>query len=68
MPARPPEPRTGPDSRTVERLPEVLACNREPTALLVGDALASLAIYSVKCTTGETITARCEYGTCRVLK
>lgn len=65
---RAPEPRTGPDSRIVERLPEVLACNREPTALLVGDALTSLAVYSVKCTTGETITARCEYGTCRVLR
>ena len=58
----------GPDSRTIQRLPEVLQCHPEPVALLVGSPLASLSSYSVACRDGTTLLARCEYGNCRVLK
>jgi hypothetical protein len=67
-PARAAEPRIGPDSRAVERMPEVLRCNPKPVAVLVGQALASQATYSVTCTGGDSLLARCEYGTCRVLR
>ncbi len=65
---RPTEPRIGPDSRIVERLPAVLACNSRPIAVLVGQALASQSNYSVACAGGDTMMVRCEYGTCRVMQ
>lgn len=65
---RPTEPRIGPDSRLVERLPAVLACNSRPIAVLVGQALASQSNYSVACAGGDTMMVRCEYGTCRVMQ
>lgn len=65
---RAPEARIGPDSRTVERMPEALRCNPRPLAVLVGQAMASQSTYSVACTGGDSLLVRCEYGACRVLR
>ena len=55
-------------SHTVERLPDVLACNAQPAPRLTASQGNSLETYTVACTGGDVLSVRCEWGNCRALK
>lgn len=57
----------GESSYEVEHMPEVRACNPQPTALLAGKQY-SLETYSVACVNGEILMLRCEARQCKVLR
>ena len=57
----------GEDARTVERLPDVLACNPQPRSVLQ-KKLPGAALYTVACSNGDVLSVRCEFGNCRILK
>ena len=54
-------------SYEAERLPEVRAClgGAGITTVAVGPGFES---YSARCTNGDALAVRCEFGNCRVLK
>ncbi len=60
-------PKIGQFSNRVEALPEVKACNAHAIAGILGKG-PGYENYSVQCTDGNTVLARCEFGNCRVLK
>lgn len=62
-----PTPEIGQFSNRVEALPEVKACNAHAIAGILGKG-PGYENYSVQCTDGNTVLARCEFGNCRVLK
>ena len=49
-----------------EHAPEVLACG-PPQVTLTG-ASAGLEMYSAKCSNGDVLVLRCQWGNCRVLR
>lgn len=58
----------GIDSFSVERMPEVLACNPNPVPQLIAKLGNTRETYTVACVGGDVVTVRCEWGNCRVLK
>ena len=58
---------SGQDGYNVERLPESLACNPVPRAVLTNKG-AGFESYTVMCTNGDSVTVRCQFGNCRALK
>ena len=66
-PARDPPAKGGESSYTIERMPEAVACNAAPRALLTNKG-AGFESYTVMCASGDSLSVRCQYGNCRVLK
>ncbi len=65
--APPPKPQIGEASYHVERMPEVKACNSQPTAKLASTA-PSTEVYTIQCSGGDVLMVRCEFRSCRVLR
>ena len=57
----------GKDAHTVERLPEVVACNSAARAAVTTRG-PGFEVYAVACANGDALIVRCEFGNCRVLK
>jgi len=59
--------RAGQWSHQAARVPEALACRQSPDAALIS-AATKIEVYEVRCTGGELLTVRCEWGACRALR
>lgn len=57
----------GQESYQVERMAEVKACSAAPRATLTGKG-PGFELYSVPCANGDSLSVRCEFGACRVLR
>ena len=57
----------GKDAHTVERLPDVVACNSAARAAVTTRG-PGFEVYAVGCNNGDVLIVRCELGNCRALK
>jgi hypothetical protein len=57
----------GQESYQIERMAESKACAAQPYARLIAKS-SGVETYSVDCLNGDSLTVRCEFGACRVLK
>lgn len=57
----------GQDGYNAERLSESRACNPSPKATLTNKG-PGVETYTVMCSSGDSLTVRCEWGNCRALK
>jgi hypothetical protein len=55
---------TGRDTYNAERFAKARSCNVTPLAALVQNG-PGFETYNVSCTSGQTLTVRCEFGNCR---
>ena len=59
--------RAGQWAHQAARVPEAMACRQSPDAALIS-AATKIEVYEVRCTGGELLTVRCEWGACRALR
>lgn len=59
--------RAGQWAHQAARVPEALACRQSPDAALIS-AATKIEVYEVRCTSGELLTVRCDWGACRALR